>query len=184
MIKRLFTALLAALFLFSLAACGEDIPTADVGSDSVISTPAPAETPEPVQDETDPPGESIAASFKEQTLFFPEGATAENADYILTYSLPLFPEGDARNEAVALYEAELIARVQEERLPLADRAEGEIAPSTAVAWELFTAELAGREYTNLLLFETVTFGAGEEVLPHALVLDGAGAELTFAALSG
>ncbi len=184
MIKRLFAACLAAFFLFALSACGKDVPALDVENESIISTPAPTKEPEAAPEAAEPPEESLAASVKEQTLFFPEGAAMEDADYVLTYSLPLFPEGNGRSEAVALYEEELIARVQEERLPLADRVEGEAAPSTAVAWEISSAELGGRTYTAILFLETVSFGAEEEVIPHTLVLDAAGAEQTFAALSG
>lgn len=183
MTKRLLAACLAAFLVFSLSACKEDVPALDVGSESVISTPAPTEEPQETP-AADAPGEAIVSSFKEQTLFFPEGSDTETADYVLTYSLPLFPEGDGRNEAVSLYEEELIDRVREERLPLADRVEGEAAPSTAVSWEVTDALLGGSEYTAILFLETVYFGEAKEVIPHALVLDSAGTEYSFAALSG
>jgi hypothetical protein len=115
-----------------------------------------------------------------RVILYPEGATEATADYILTYTLPAF-EDEAMNAALSLYEEELIARVTGERMPYADRAEGEIAPYTTVTSEVVTSG----SYTNIVFTERFGYAQeSEEVTCFALVLDGLGQEVSFYEASG
>lgn len=179
---RLLAALLAAL-LFSAAGCGgavnapgaTDKPGAETPGAEASGAEAPGETPESAD---------IRYGSRTNTVYFPEGAGDADADYILTYTLPVFMPEElncaALNAALALYEEELTERVRTERLPLADRAEGEPAPCTTV--EFAASSAAG--YWSIRLFETVSYGAERETIPFVLVLDAAGSEQSFAAVSG
>ena len=151
---RLLAALLAAL-LFSAAGCGgavnapgaTDKPGAETPGAEASGAEAPGETPESAD---------IRYGSRTNTVYFPEGAGDADADYILTYTLPVFMPEElncaALNAALALYEEELTERVRTERLPLADRAEGEPAPCTTV--EFAASSAAG--YWSIRLFETVS----------------------------
>ena len=179
---RLLAALLAAL-LFSAAGCGgavnapgaTDKPGAETPGVEASGAEAPGETPESAD---------IRYGSRTNTVYFPEDAGDADADYILTYTLPVFMPEElncaALNAALALYEEELTERVRTERLPLADRAEGEPAPCTTV--EFAASSAAG--YWSIRLFETVSYGAERETIPFVLVLDAAGSEQSFAAVSG
>ena len=174
---RLLAALLAAL-LFSAAGCGGAVNAPGATDKPGAGTPgaeAPGETPESAD---------IRYGSRTNTVYFPEDAGDADADYILTYTLPVFMPEElncaALNAALALYEEELTERVRTERLPLADRAEGEPAPCTTV--EFAASSAAG--YWSIRLFETVSYGAERETIPFVLVLDAAGSEQSFAAVSG
>ena len=133
---RLLAALLAAL-LFSAAGCGGAVNAPGATDKPGAETPgaeAPGETPESAD---------IRYGSRTNTVYFPEGAGDADADYILTYTLPVFMPEElncaALNAALALYEEELTERVRTERLPLADRAEGEPAPCTTVEFAASSA---------------------------------------------
>lgn len=165
------------------------------GCDVLVHTPAATEQPDETAPVSEAPGISPSPAQQQEqaggqftletrTVYFPEGSREADAEYVLSYTLPLFSQdtigAQALNAALALYEEELTERVRTERLPLADRVEGEAAPSTTVSCD---ASYAGG-YWNIRLFETVSYGAEQEVIPYALVLDEAGSEQSFAAVSG
>ena len=87
---------------------------------------------------TQTPGsaESPAPQAGPITLYYPEGASQGDAAYALTYDLPVFsgtePAVSAMNAAIQGWREELLDRVESERLPLADRAEGADLPGTQV----------------------------------------------------
>ncbi len=182
-----YTALFIALLLPLLLAGGCTNGTAVVtpaplpveGSAAPVQTNAPDATIPPVQ------GEVWAAfEVRQETLYYPEGSSEADAEYVLDSSFPYFTSGEeaaARmNEAVELYRAELSERVTEERLPFADRGEGEEAPSTVVTFE---AELAGG-YLNVRFYEEANYGQSAEHALYALVLDRSGEETSLAAVTG
>ena len=181
--RRILPILLAALFLLS-AGCGSPAGA------PAAQTPDAADKPNAELPATQTPGETPASADAllyadwTNTIYFPEGTGDADAEYILTYRLPVFMPEElncaALNAALSLYEEELTERVRTERLPLADRVAGEAAPSTSVDFE---ASFAGG-YWNIRLFETVSYGAENETLPFALVLDESGNEQSFAAVSG
>ena len=85
---RLLAALLAAL-LFSAAGCGgavnapgaTDKPGAETPGAEASGAEAPGETPESAD---------IRYGSRTNTVYFPEDAGDADADYILTYTLPVF----------------------------------------------------------------------------------------------
>ena len=106
-------------------------PLASHEEEVVVSlAPAPTDTPAPQ-------GGPV-------TLYYPEGTTEADAAYKLTYELPAFSEADAAgaamNAAVENWRQELLTRVETERLPLADRVEGDDLPGTQVTSLCIEAE--------------------------------------------
>ncbi len=112
--------------------------------------------------------------MKPRTLYYPEGSGEGNAEYILSYELPFFygRTAESANAAILLWENELLERVNSERLPFADRAENEKAPSTLVKAEISFV----RGYTNVILTETADYGAEPEISKSAIVLKPNGEE--------
>lgn len=137
------------------------------------TTPAPTPSPTP-----QPTALSVADDVV-KTIFYPEDATEENADFMLSYALPQF-DGEALNEAVALYESELLERVKTERLPYADRVPGESVPRTEVTYEVTQS----RGYTNIVFTEKTTFSFDPEwhIVPLVLLKNGAQVNLEEASL--
>ena len=181
--SQIFAAVLVA---FLLLCSGCDVfmhaPAATEQPDETAPvSEAPGISPSPAQQQEQAGGQF---TLETRTVYFPEGSREADAEYVLSYTLPLFSQdtigAQALNAALALYEEELTERVRTERLPLADRVEGEAAPSTTVSCD---ASYAGG-YWNIRLFETVSYGAEQEIIPYALVLDEAGSEQSFAAVSG
>ena len=118
-----------------------------------------------------------------RTLYYPEGAEADTARFMLELRLPVFQ--GAADEAIAEYEEELNTRITAELLPLAER-EGGFIPNMRVEPSVFRAELPNGEYTNVMLSETVSFlEDGEpERGRHLIVLDSDGNEQSLASVSG
>ena len=151
--------------------------------DNMTVTPKPTESilpgtsPEPASQPSD------VDSFS-QTLYYPEDSDEDTAQYRLTYSIPVFedstPAGAAMNEAVARYMDSLLVLVSQERVPRADRADGEPLPSTDVSYELSYA----RGYTNVIFNSISSYGVGEELGISTLVLDGRGNERPLQYVSG
>ena len=127
--------------------------------------------------------EADGVTLREALVYYPEGSTAANAIYSLSYSLPVFggsfPGAEELNAAVSLYEEELMERVQEERIPFADAPQGE-PPATSVA---AYAERAG-DFVNIFLTELVSFGHGTECNQSVMVFDSAGARQSLASYTG
>lgn len=139
---------------------------------------------DPVTPSATPPA-TLSYTMRETTAFYNEGSTEENADYVLRYSLPFFTDGDAvaqaQNEAIQLYEEELTERVRSERLPLADRTEGQDAPGTEVKAEVLQANGC----VSVILWESVFYDAEvTESLCTTLVFDENGQETSLYAQSG
>ena len=158
-----------------------------VACDGVATPPSPQNTAELTV--TPDPDVQASPTVSEQSVtrvvYYPEDATPESADYILTYTLAQFPDEDARaqamNAALVLYEEELIQRVATERVPYADRVQGEPAPYTNVASQV---SVSGG-YTNIVFTET--FGYSEEdedIFCFTLVLDAKGEEVSFYEVTG
>ncbi len=143
-----------------------------------VVTPAPTASPDPPHT-----GGSV-------TVYYPEGAGAANAAYRVAYTLPAFtaqgPAGEAMDAALESWLDELFQRVEAERIPLADRAEGESLPTTEVTYEIRQAQTPLGSFTNLLLYEKSWFdNTGEtETLLSALVFDADGMECSLASISG
>ena len=133
--RRSLPILLAALFLLSAgcdspsgAPAAQTPGTADKPGTELPATQTPGETPES--------SDALFYADRTNTIYFPEGTGDADAEYVLTYRLPVFMPEElncaALNAALSLYEEELTERVRTERLPLADRVAGEAAPSTSV----------------------------------------------------
>ena len=124
------------------------------------------------------------------TVYYPEGADEASAAYRVSYTLPSFtaqgPAGEAMDAALAAWLDELFQRVEEERIPLADRAEGEALPTTEVTYEIREAQTPLGNFTNLLLHETCWFDNANapEVYLTTLVFDEDGLECSLASISG
>ncbi len=178
---RLFAALLAA-FLCLCTGCGSLTNAPSTETPGMAAPPA-TDSPNATLGETPEPAD-VRYGARTNTIYFPEGSAEADAEYILTYRLPVFMPEElncaALNAALALYEEELTERVRTERLPLADRAAGDPAPCTSVDFE---ASYAGG-YWSIRLFETAVYGAEQETIPFVLVLDESGNEQSFAAISG
>ncbi|MEN6471351.1 MAG: hypothetical protein ABFC62_07780 [Clostridiaceae bacterium] len=179
---------LAALMAASLAlsGCGAAAPggAATPSPAAVIPaiTPANGEIPP-----TEAPVQNTgftAYELRQQIVYYPEGSGANDAEYLLDATLPFFTAQDeaaARmNESVELYRAELGERVAVERLPFADRASGEDAPSTVVTCEM---EFVG-DYLNVSLYEDASYGGSAEQALHTFVFDRTGLERSLASLTG
>ena len=170
----IFASLITASILL-FAGCTNEAAVVDVTQTPVASLP------EPTMDtaaETDD-----GYSVNTVTVFFPEGTTEADADYQLTYSIPLFPS-EPMNEAVNRFIGELTARVTEERMPLADRAGGTAIPNTLVEFEVRKAENFAGSYTNVLFTETAAYDESDvETSTTILVLDAFGNECSLAKVS-
>lgn len=122
-------------------------------------------------------------SLSQKQIYYPEDADADSAMYVLTYTIPVFNDtydiGKNMNDRVRIFEAELQKRVEDERLPLADRAEGEPCPYTTVNCSVTSA----RGFVNILFNEAYAFGTTEEVIRSSLVLKD-GESVGLAAASG
>ncbi len=121
--------------------------------------------------------------LSQKQVYYPEDADADSAMYVLTYTIPVFDDihdiGKSMNDRVRIFEAELQKRVEDERLPLADRAEGEPCPYTTVDCSVTQA----RGFVNILFNETYAFGTTEETIRSTLVLKD-GKNVGLAAASG
>ena len=170
---RYIAIFLSLLLCLSAAGC-----TAAEEPAQPVDVTAPAETEAPAEE---PPAEDSASEAI--TVYFPEDATEETANYKLTYLVPTF-ESEALNAAVSAFVDELYTRVTSERMPLADRVEGEAVPSTTVNCAVQTAELPDGEYTNLVFTETATYGDMSETYIHTIVADPAGNECSLGGVSG
>lgn len=183
--------LLAALLTLSAAVYGCEgvLPAkgtpAPVDPDAVV---IPALTPEGgggLPTDAPPLTEGFAAyENRREVIYYPEGSDEATAEYKLDATLPFFTAGDeaaaSMNEAVALYRAELLERVVSERLPLADRADGEDAPSTLVNCEMEFAQ----DYLNAGFYEEANYGDSAEHALFTLVFDRAGEEQSLASVTG
>lgn len=152
-------------------------PLASHEEEVVVSlAPAPTDTPAPQ-------GGPV-------TLYYPEGTTEADAAYKLTYELPAFSEADAAgaamNAAVENWRQELLTRVETERLPLADRVEGDDLPGTQVTSLCIEAETPLGSFTSVLFYESDWYenqnGATQRI--STLVFDETGQECNLAAASG
>ncbi len=147
----------------------------------------PAEQPAAEASVTSSPTPEIASgdgyTVETRTLYYPEGAEADTARFMLELKLPVFQ--GAADEAIAEYEEELNTRITAELLPLAER-EGGFIPNMRVEPSVFRAELPKEEYTNVMFSETVSFlEDGEpERDRHLIVLDSDGNEQSLASVSG
>lgn len=112
---------------------------------------------------------SLDFNIRATTIYYPDGADAESAAYVLTFSLPLFdeasPSGVRMNEALDIYREELLERVNAERVPFADGSDS--TPYTSVACEIDVS----RGYLNVRLFESVCFAGNVEIIPFVMVLE-------------
>ena len=164
-----------ALCLFLLSGC-----RAEEAADSPVSL---APTPSPT-------AAVLPAEEGPVTIYYPEGAGPDTAAYCLIYSRPVFSGEDAASQQMAaslsLWLEELLDRVESERLPLADRVEGDDLPTTEVTSQLIQAETPMGTFTNVLLYERNWFesSAGAEQRLTTLVFDGDGLECSLAAASG
>jgi len=157
-----------------------DMPAEEVAPDTGVAPPPPVnDGPTPLEDLPEGGTASIT-----KTILFPEGSSEENANYILTYTLPYFGGSSMRsanmNASMSLFEEELLERAQEEYLPIA--MESEDAGRTEVSVQVLSA----RGYTNILISERNTFGDTTSDRLSTLVLNGDGVEesLAAAALAG
>ncbi len=191
---KLLSALLAAVLLLA-AGCGALSDMAGILAPAASPAPSdtpPEEAPTAAATPSLPENEdlfTLGYTMETRTVYFPEDAGEADAQYILSYTLPAFMDSAepyvSLKSALALYEEELLERVREERLPLADRAEGDPAPQTSVTSEVACVFVSGmRRLWNIRLFETVTYGDETEIIPYVLVLDDSGNEQSFAAVSG
>lgn len=195
---RITAALIALVLAIAASGCeGLSIGTAPPAQNLGEGTPAPGETapsqtdavlPSGVLPDATPEGgalsEADGVSFQQKTVLYPEDATEENAQFRLDYALPVFsdtfPAFESMNGQVALYEEELLERVNAERLPFADGAGDGVVPYTRVECR---AERIG-EYVNVYLYEFTSFGGDEELLPRILVLGPDGARASLASVTG
>lgn len=149
---------------------------ASPSDDAAAPSPSPAES-------ADITLRGVSAT--ERTVYYPDGATEADAQFRLTYVLPAFEgEGEpcaACNEAVSLYEEELLERVSAERLPYADAADG-FVPYTRVTCRVEEC----RGFINVFLYEYTSFDAaeGEELLPRILVLSPEGERASLYSATG
>ncbi len=158
-----------------------------------ISTPSqtgavPVITPEagePVS--TEPPMQGMGfASYeiRREMIYYPEGSDVASAEYVLDAQLPYFSDGGdiaaSMNDSVAMYREELMERVVSERVPLADRVNGEESPSTLVSCEM---EFIG-DYLNIGFYEDASYGDSVEHSLYTIAFNRAGTELSLAALTG
>ena len=168
---------LLLLLALCLALCGCVAKEAELPAVSVV-TPAPTASTEPPRT-----GGSV-------TVYYPEGADEASAAYRVSYTLPAFtaqgPAGEAMDAALEAWLDELFQRVEAERIPLADRAEGEALPTTEVSYEIRQAQTPLGSFTNLLLYEKSWFdnAAEPETLLSTLVFDADGMECSLASISG
>ena len=90
------------------------------------------------------------------------------------------------NAAIQGWREELLDRVESERLPLADRAEGADLPGTQVTSLCVEAETPLGNFTSVLFYESDWYenenGAAQRI--STLVFDEAGLECNLAAASG
>lgn len=143
-----------------------------------VDVTAPAETAAPSEEEP-----AVDSADDAVTVYFPEDADEATAQYKLVYRVPSF-DSESMTAAVSVFVDELYTRVTSERMPLADRVEGEAVPSTVVDYVVQTAELSGGVYTNVIFTETASYGDVQETEIHTLVSDPDGNECSLAALSG
>ena len=177
------TVMLAALLLALISALSACAPS----EKNIV--PIDGETPAPDAMQTNQPyqiGEDVyyAIKLEHTAIYYPDGADEASAEYVLEYTAPVFTGGgsmsSSMNEAVALFIDELMLRVTDERLPFADRVEGEPAPKTLVTCVVSES----RGYINVIFDESVSFSGGEELYRRALVLDREGTERGLAYVSG
>ena len=120
-----------------LAPAQTDMPAEEVAPDTGVAPPPPVnDGPTPLEDLPEGGTASIT-----KTILFPEGSSEENANYILTYTLPYFGGSSVKvecmNESLKLFEEELLERAQEEYLPIA--MESEDAGRTEVSAQVLPA---------------------------------------------
>lgn len=119
----------------------------------------------------------------EKHISYPEGADDDTAQYLLTYSVPVFSENvqyaKEMNTSISMFEAELMKRVEDERLPYADRVEGQPAPYTRVECEVTSA----RGFVNAVFSESYGYADDEQVITHSVVMRN-GKRVGLAAASG
>lgn len=194
---QLIALIFALIFAFVLSGCGETVSPYRTAENAATADPGATESPDiPVATMTpggvtpaDSPAENDlteadGVTLENKTVFYPEDATEETAQFRLDYTLPVFgdafPAFEEMNEQVTLYEEELLERVSTERLPYADTAEGGTLPYTRVECRV---EGAG-DYVNIYLYEYTSFGGDEELLPRILVLGPDGSRESLASVTG
>lgn len=168
------TFILLLVICLALSGCAADLP----GQTVSFSTPAPtAASPLP-------------RAGGPAAVYYPEGADEATAAYRIAYTLPSFSAmgaaGEAMDAALEAWLEELFQRVETERLPLADRAEGETLPATEVSYEIREAHTPLGSFTNVLLYEKSWFDNSNapETLLSTLVFDEDGMECSLASVSG
>lgn len=171
------------VFLLALAAI-LSVACAPLKDDIINATPYAPSAGSPQPTPSIPDG-SVGSLYdmEERTVYYPEGSEAKSADYLLSYSVPVFkdtPHAAKMNEAVNLYVGELKDRVMTDRLPYADRAEGDPVPKTELKSEVSKCG----EYINILFSESAWFGDTEHKSAFALVLNGSGEETSLSAAQG
>lgn len=175
--KRIRFAAAALLAAFALSACdalpGGTPGPGPTGAPDVNITPDVSATPVISEDGT--------YALVQNTVYFPEGANAGDAKFVLTYTLPGFLAQDVfsagANASVELYLAELQDLVREEYLEAAQQKEGQSSLTITAAVD------AARGYTNLFLYSLLTLGDTQEEQFRTLVLDAQGVEAGLAAVA-
>jgi len=175
--KRILFAAAALLCILALAACdalpGGTPGPGPTGGPDVNITPGVSATPMISEDGT--------FALAQNTVYFPEGASASDAKFVLTYILPSFLTQDAfaagANASVELFLAELQDRVREEYLEAAQQKEGQ--SSLVVTASVDTA----RGYTNVFLYSVLTLGDTQEEQFSTLVFNDQGQEAGLAAVA-
>lgn len=175
---RRTTAFFLSLAAMLSAAC------APLNSDIINATPYAPTAAGPQSTPSMPDG-SVGNLYdmEERSVYYPEGSEANSADYLLSYSVPVFkdtPHAAKMNEAVNLYVSELKDRVMTDRLPYADRADGDPVPETELKSEVSKCG----EYINILFTERARFGDTELKSVFTLVLNGSGEETSLSAAQG
>lgn len=194
--KKYVCIVLISAFIFALGACNapvSDTPEPEsVQSVSSSSEPSPtitvdspsvgADSNEPLDAAAFPSSgtnmsEADGCSYCEETVYFPEDATNDNALFTLHCTLPTFSNelmcASGTNAAVDEYKDELITRIAEEYLPFVDGEAGVFTVSSFVT--------RSNEYINIFFAESVSFGgAEEEASLYITVLDESGERLSLA----
>ncbi len=176
--KRLTAALIASIML-ALCACQARPIVSNEGQNAPAGLPGLPETP--IHTETQAPEGSY--STQTDVRYYPDGDKA-SANYSLSCEYPVFSTQyagyEAINSAISLFRDELALRVSQERAPMADPAEGDGLPYTAVTCDVTVA----RGYTNVVFTEKYSFSGPGETRVTALVFDKIGIERGLAYVSG
>lgn len=176
--KGILICLIAALLI--LSAC-QAVPASPAATPVTAPTPAPTNaspTPEPT------PIVSLDGSYslETRTVYFPDGSTDADAEFVLTYEFPYFLAdslaANAMNSNIELYVEELFERVNEEYLLTA--MEGDDVARLDVKTRITYVG----DYTNVIFDERLTFGNKSLDMPFTLPMDKNGSEIGLAEVSG